>query len=86
MNNKMIIGTFGLSDEEISIVKTNLPVKNCEIMDTGCFSDIVAISEMAIVVIWEKLSDDDRELLINFYSEIAPFSETMILIGDVDIP
>ena len=86
MKNIMIIGAYGLSDKQISTVETNLPVKNCEIMDTDCFSDIVAISEMAIVVIWEKLSDDDRELLINFYSEIAPFSETMILIGDVDIP
>ena len=86
MNNKMIVGTFGLSDEQLSTVKTNLPVKNCEIMDTDCFSDIVAISEMAIIVIWEKLSDDDRDLLIDFYSEIAPFSETLILIGNVDIP
>lgn len=86
MNNKMIIGTFGLSDEQISLVESNLPIKSCEIMDTDCFTDIVAISEMAIIVIWEKLSDDDRYLLIDFYSEIAPFSETMILIGDVDIP
>ena len=86
MNNKMIIGTFGLSDEQLSTVKIHLPVKNCEIMDTDCFSDIVAISEMAIIVMWENLSDDDRDLLIDFYSEIAPFSETMILIGDVDIP
>ena len=86
MNNKMIIGTFGLSDEQISSVESNLPIKSCEIMDTDCFTDIVAISEMAIIVIWEKLSDDDRNLLIEFYSEIAPFSETMILIGDVNIP
>lgn len=86
MNNKMIIGTFGLSDEQISSVESNLPIKSCEIMDTDCFTDIVAISEMAIIVIWEKLSDDDRDLLIDFYSEIAPFSETMILIGDVNIP
>ncbi len=86
MDNKMIIGTFGLSDEQISSVESNLPIKSCEIMDTDCFTDIVAISEMAIIVIWEKLSDDDRDLLIDFYSEIAPFSETMILIGDVNIP
>ena len=86
MNNKMIIGTFGLSNEQISSVDSNLPIKSCEIMNTDCFTDIVAISEMAIIVIWEKLSDDDRDLLIDFYSEIAPFSETMILIGNVDIP
>ncbi len=82
----MIIGTFGLSDRENAVVKANLPIKSCEIMDTDCFSDIVAISEMAIIVKWKKLSEDDRDLLIGFYSEIAPFAETMILIGNPDIP
>ena len=86
MNKKMIIGTFGLTDEQIAVVEKNLPVKDCEIMKTDCFSDIVATTEMAIIVIWEKLSADERDLLIGFYSEIAPFSETMILIGNVDIP
>ena len=86
MKSNMIVGVFGLSDEQISTVETNLPVKNCEIMATDCFSDIVAISEMAIIVMWEKLSEDDKEFLVGFYSEIAPFSETMILIGNVDIP
>ena len=66
MNKKMIIGTFGLSDAQISSVESNLPIKGCEIMDTDCFTDIVAISEMAIIVIWDKLSDDDRDLLIDF--------------------
>ena len=86
MKNNMIIGTFGLSDEQIATVESNLPVKNCEIMDTDCFSDIVATSEMAVIVMWEKLSADERDLLISFYSEIAPFSETMVLIGSVDVP
>jgi len=86
VKNTMIIGTFGLSDEQIATVEANLPVKTCEIMDTDCFSDIVATSEMAVIVIWEKLSSDERDLLIGFYSEIAPFSETMVLIGNVDVP
>ena len=51
MESSMIIGAFGLSAEQIYTVETNLPVKNCEIMATDCFSDIVAISEMAIIVI-----------------------------------
>ncbi|MCR5452255.1 MAG: helix-turn-helix domain-containing protein [Lachnospiraceae bacterium] len=55
-------------------------------MDTDCFSDIVACVEMAIVIMWDKLTEDDKGLLIEFYTEIAPFSETMILIGEPDIP
>ena len=86
MRDIMLIGTFGLSDEQISIIKENIPTKNCEVMDTDCFSDIVACSEMAIIVVWDKLSEDDRILLIEFYTEIAPFSETLVLIGDAKVP
>ena len=35
---------------------------------------------------WDKLAADEKELLIGFYTEIAPFSETLILIGEPDIP
>lgn len=86
MSEITLIGTFGLSDDQLAIIKKNIPTVNCEIMDTDCFTDIIAHSEIANVVMWDKLSDDDKSLLIDFYTEIAPFSETMVLIGDVDIP
>ena len=81
-----IIGTYGLSEDQVNVIKKNIPAKNCEVMSTDCFTDIVACSEMAIIVIWDRLSEEDKDLLIGFYSEIAPFSDTMILIGDVEIP
>ena len=80
------IGAYGLSDDQIATLEKALPTGNCEIMDTDCFTDIIAHSEIANVVIWDKLSDDDKIILVDFYSEIAPFSETMVLIGDVEIP
>ena len=86
MREITIIGAFGLSDDQLAVLKKNIPTVNCEIMDTESFTDIIAHSEIANVVIWDKLSDDDKSLLIDFYTEIAPFSETMVLIGDVDIP
>ncbi len=86
MREITLIGAYGLSEDQIAIIKANIPTKKCEVMDTDCFSDIVACSEMAIVVMWDKLTADDLSLLIDFYSEIAPFSETMILIGEPDIP
>ena len=86
MREITLIGTFGLSDEQIEIIKSNAPTKKCDVMDTDCFSDIVACSEMAIIVMWDKLAADEKELLIGFYTEIAPFSETLILIGEPDIP
>ena len=86
MREITLIGTYGLSEAQLEIIKANIPTKKCEVMETESFSDIVACSEMAIVVIWDKLTVDDKSLLIDFYSEIAPFSETMILIGEPHIP
>ncbi len=86
MREITLIGAYGLSEDQVSIIKENIPTKKCEVLDTDCFSDIVACVEMAIVIMWDKLTEDDKSLLIEFYTEIAPFSETMILIGEPDIP
>ena len=86
MREITLIGAFGLSDDQIEIIKSNVPTKKCDVMETDCFSDIVACSEMAIIVMWDKLATDEKTLLIDFYTEIAPFSETLILIGEPDIP
>ena len=86
MRGITLIGTFGLTDEQIAVIKDNIPTKNCEIMDTECFTDIITRCEMAVIVMWDKLSEIDEATLIEFYTEIAPFSETLVLIGDVNIP
>lgn len=86
MREITLIGAYGLSEDQVGIIRENIPTKKCEVMDTDCFSDIVACVEMADVIMWDKLTEDDKELLIEFYTEIAPFSETMILIGEPDIP
>ena len=85
MRENTFIGTYGLSESQIELIKENIPTKKCEVMNTDCFTDIIATSEMAVIVAWDKLYDEDRGILVEFYSEIAPFSETLILIGDVDI-
>ena len=59
MREITLIGAYGLSEDQIAIIKANIPTKKCEVIDTDCFSDIVACSEMAIVVMWDKLTADD---------------------------
>lgn len=81
-----LIGTFGLSEEEVKIVQSNVPAKSCEVMDTDCITDIIAVNEMAVIIRWDAMSEEDKDLLIGFYTEIVPFPETLILIGDPDIP
>ena len=86
--NTWFIDTYGLSAEQRAIVCENVPVKNCEVYYTDCFTDIIAMAPggMANIVMWDQLREKDIDLLIGYYSEIAPFSETLILIGDVDMP
>ena len=86
MREITLIGTYGLSYVQNEVIRSNVPTKKCDVMDTDCFSDIVACSEMAIIVMWDKLDADEKTLLIDFYTEIAPYSEILILIGEPDIP
>ena len=86
MNRTTLIGTFGLTEDQNKVINDNAPTKSCEVMNTNCFTDIIATNEMAVIVNWAALSKDDIELLIDFYTEIAPFPETVVLIGNADIP
>ena len=45
MREITLIGAFGLSGAQIDIIKENIPKKKCELMNTDCFSDIVACSQ-----------------------------------------
>lgn len=81
-----LIITYGLSDDQIKEVQANAPSRDCEVYKAECFTDIIAFPQMASVVVWSILTDEDKELLEEYYLEIAPFPETIILIGDVDLP
>ena len=81
-----LIATFGLDEEENAYIEKHLPQKECEIMDTDVVTDIVASSEFAVIVRADAMSQSDMELLYDYYGEVAPLSETVILIGDVTVP
>lgn len=85
MHIKRIV-TFGLKEDEISFIEKNLPQKECEVMDTDVATDIVALPEFAVIVRVASMRKADIELLYDFYGDVAPFSETVIFIGDVTIP
>lgn len=44
------IGIYGLRNEEISCVKKYLPQKECNIMVTDDVTNIIAVSEFAVIV------------------------------------
>ena len=75
--NERII-TFGLTNEENSIIKTLVNSKNFEVYDTNVASDLVAILATAIIVNAEKLETDDIELLESYYTEVNTEANEMV--------
>ena len=81
-----LIITYGLSESQIKEIKANAPTKDSEVYAAEVCTDLIAFPQMACVIVWDTLSDDDKGILIDFYLEIAPFAETVVAIGDVDVP
>lgn len=87
MQNAVLIGTYGLSESQLNIIRDNVPAKKCEVMDTDCFTDIIATYAIADVVVWDKLQENDKGILVDYYTQIDAASETLFLIGNKeDIP
>ena len=81
-----LIGTFGLNEAEITFIRGHLPQKDCEIMVADNVTDIIAVSEFAVIVNTGQVNHHDLNMLFDFYTEIAPFSETVVFLGNVTIP
>ena len=82
-----LIITYGLSDEQVKAVEASLPIKRCEVYKADCISDIIALPQMASIVMWNVLTQDDKEVFVDYYREMAPYiDEKVVLIGDVDVP
>lgn len=81
-----ILAIMGLTSDEKAIVEKNLPQKECEIMDTDDVRDIIATPVFAAILKMSFLNMEDINMLFEFYTEIVPCSETVIFIGQVEIP
>ena len=62
--------TFGLTEEENTLLKTLVRHKNCEIYSADIASDLVALLATVIIIKAAKLETDDFNLLENYYAEV----------------
>lgn len=80
---KRRIFTFGLTDEQNQTVKDNLPAKGYEVMDTDAATDLIAIYAAALIINAGALSDEDREMIYEYYHQIGScVSETIFWLGN----
>lgn len=76
------ITTFGLTGEQNEVVKSCLPSKGYEVMDTDCATDLIAIFAAALIINASSLNDEDREMIYEYYREVdVCASETVFWIG-----
>lgn len=80
-----LVMCYGLDENEIEVVRKNLPKKECEIFETDCFTDIIAMPQMVAIARWECISQLDKETFEELYTEMGPFPETIIVIGTTDV-
>lgn len=81
-----LVVSYGLTDEQNEVIKRNLPSQKCEMVALDCFTDILALNEMAVIVNADTLNHSEQEMLVEYYSEITPFSETLVPVGEMRIP
>lgn len=80
-----LVMCYGLNENEIAVVRKNLPQKECEIFETKCFTDIIAMPQMVAIARWECMSQLDKETFEELYTEMGPFPETIIVIGTPNV-
>jgi len=81
------ISTYGLTEEQHEYVRQNIPARDYEVMDTDCPTDLIAISASALIIDASKLSTDDFEMLVDYYTEINGCTdETVLWLGDPKPP
>lgn len=86
MINKRII-TFGLTEKENEKVFTQMPAKDYELLDTDCFTDVLAVPATAILINTEQTETEDLEMLCQYYLDIECCTdETVIWIGSTQVP
>ncbi len=73
------IFAYGISDEEFLIVSESLPNSKVHITDcTDCFTDILALPYIAVIINPDMLTLENVDDLNAFYGEIGTYSEKIV--------
>jgi hypothetical protein len=81
------ISTFGLTEEQNEFVKQNTPVRDYEILDTDCPTDLIALSASALIVNASVLELEDLQMILDYYTEVRDCTnETVLWLGEPKPP
>ncbi len=70
---------YGITDEQFLIIAENIPNNDICIIDCSeCFTDIIAISYIAVIINPDFLSDENIEYFNDFANDVSYFSEKIV--------
>lgn len=78
--------TYGFTPNEEKFIEKMLPTKKSILTSTDCFTDIIACKSYAILINMSAVSDDDLDMLWDYYLEVGLTSESVVLVGNVNVP
>ncbi len=62
-----------------------LPTEKSALTSTDCFTDIIACKSYAIIINMPAVSDDDWDMLRDYYFKIGMTSESIVLVGNANV-
>ena len=73
---------FGLSHDDLNLLRNNLPTKGHELYVPDDVRDILALDNEAVIVNAASIDKTDRDIITDYYSDLgSSFSESVFWIG-----
>ena len=86
-NERYRIITYGLKQEEIDLVKKNIPKKEYEVLEYDTVSDLIGHCAAIYIICADVLDEDEKMFFFSFYEEIDGCTdETVFWLGNVELP
>ena len=87
MSKDYRVNTFGLTDEENTLVEESLPTRAYELYIADTPTDVIAIGCDAMIVNAAALDQDSTDMIFDLYSQIdSCTNETVIWLGEPKPP
>ena len=77
--NTKIVFVYGITDEQLSIIEKNIPIKDICVKDcSGCFTDIIAKPYIAVIINPDLLTDENIDYFNGFANDMNYYSEKIV--------
>ena len=87
MSKDFRVNTFGLTDEENTLVEENLPTRDHEVFDTDAPTDLIAIGCQALIINAASMDADSVGMMFDYYSQVNGCTdEAVIWLGEPKPP